>query len=94
MKNDTGDVLCIADNGVPPLVSQKFELTIHCKYRKVPPQLCLSQLTQPFILDKPRISVFMDEFNQPYNEGFIKVMCRIDAVPLPDQYEMRIGGKI
>ena len=31
-KNDTGEVLCIADNGYPPQVSQKFELTIHCKY--------------------------------------------------------------
>ena len=31
-KNDTGDVLCIADNKFPPPVSHKFELTIHCKF--------------------------------------------------------------
>ena len=31
-KNDTGDVLCIADNKIPSAVSHKFELTIHCKF--------------------------------------------------------------
>jgi hypothetical protein len=31
-ENDAGDVHCIAENGYPPIVSQKFELTIHCKY--------------------------------------------------------------
>ena len=33
----------------------------------------------------------MDEFKQSYG-GFIKLMCRIDAVPLPTHSEMRIGG--
>ena len=31
-EDDTGDVFCIAENGYSPVVSQKFQLTIHCKY--------------------------------------------------------------
>lgn len=71
-KNDTGEVLCIADNGYPPQVSQKFELTIHYK---------------------PRIQLHLDEFRRSY-EGFVKLMCRIDSVPLPQHAEMRIAGRL
>ena len=28
---DTGEIFCIANNGYPPSVSLKFELTINCK---------------------------------------------------------------
>ena len=49
--------------------------------------------TQPFIADKPRISIDISEFKHSYG-GFMKIMCRIDAVPHPTQLEMRVGGKI
>ena len=47
-KNDTGEVLCIAENGYPPLVSQKFELTIHCKFQSHPFATKVKELSQPF----------------------------------------------
>jgi hypothetical protein len=71
-KNDTGDVLCIADNKIPSAVSHKFELTIHYK---------------------PRISIDISEFKHSYG-GFMKIMCRIDAVPHPTQLEMRVGDRL
>ena len=43
------------------------------------------------ILDKPRISMKLDEFKQYYG-GFVKLMCRINAVPRPSRLEMRVGG--
>ena len=55
-------------------------------------QYC-SLKTQPFIADKPRISIDISEFKHSYG-GFMKIMCRIDAVPHPTQLEMRVGGKI
>ena len=42
-------------------------------------------------LDKPRISMKLDEFKQYYG-GFVKLMCRINAVPRPSRLEMRDGG--
>ena len=34
----------------------------------------------------------LDEFKQYYG-GFVKLMCRINAVPRPSRLEMRVGGK-
>ena len=110
-KNDTGDVLCIADNKIPSAVSHKFELTIHCKSNKFHIRMIsdknifdhhfirlyiLSEYypplkAKPFISDKPRISIDISEFKHSYG-GFMKIMCRIDAVPRPTQLEMRVGG--
>ena len=33
----------------------------------------------------------LDEFKQYYG-GFVKLMCRINAVPRPSRLEMRVGG--
>ena len=35
----------------------------------------------------------LDEFRRSY-EGFVKLMCRIDSVPLPQHAEMRIAGRL
>lgn len=32
-RTDMGVYLCIAKNGVPPLVSKRFEVIVHCKYQ-------------------------------------------------------------
>ena len=48
-------------------------------------------ISQPSFADKPRITIDISEFKSPYG-GFMKLMCRIDAVPLPSSYEMRVGG--
>jgi hypothetical protein len=34
VRSDMGNYLCIATNGVPPSVSKRFAINVHCEYNK------------------------------------------------------------
>jgi hypothetical protein len=35
VRSDMGNYLCIATNGVPPSVSKRFAINVHCEYKTV-----------------------------------------------------------
>jgi neurotrimin len=88
-RTDMGPYLCIASNGVPPTVSKRFIVKVHCKWPHGSPDL--SALT-PYFAVHPLIRVSNQLVAAPVARDVL-IQCYVEASPKAMNHWMRSTGE-
>lgn len=94
-----GAYLCIASNDVPPAVSKRVSLSVHCEYARPimirPPHRLLCQLNGTICTSSttvaPSVQVPSQLLGAPLGSE-VQLQCLVEASPAPVFYWLK-GGK-